>query len=119
MCIRDSAREACSSFGADWSVKKEGPGALICTKGSTTVGSNCDSVDTWRLVVWKYGSADPFDPANEGQYSTYAGYFYGGHKPCTNGDNLGEGYPWTDEQRSIGRILNGNVAVPHDHLVSI
>ena len=90
----ETARQACTAFGADWSVKKEGSGSLICTKGGTSAGSNCASIDTWRVVVWLDGYGDPYDSAHEGQFSTYAGYYYGGHDPCQYGDNLGVGYSW-------------------------
>ena len=90
----EDARAACLSFGADWSVKKEGSGSLICTKGSTGAGQNCNSIDTWRAVVWEDGYGDPQDTATDGKFSTHAGYYYGGTDPCQYGDNLGEGYPW-------------------------
>ena len=92
----EDARAACISFG-DWSVKKEGSGSLICTKGSTSGGSQCNSIDTWRVVVWEDGYGTPYDSNYaSAQYSTHAGYYYGGLNPCAYGDNLGEGYPWAD-----------------------
>ena len=87
----EDARKACTTeFGEDWSVKQEGSGALICTKGNTSQSLDCNTIDTWRLVVWKNGSPVPW--YSEISYSTFAGCFYGGHKPCNKGDNLGTGY---------------------------
>ena len=90
----DSARRACKSFGSDWKVDKESSGALICTKGSKGAGDNCDACDTWRLVVWKDGSKDP--KCDSYTYTTYAGYYYGGHEPCVCGDNLRQGNLWDE-----------------------
>ena len=54
---------------------------------------NCESIAFWRAVVWKDGYGDPFYYM---QYTTRAGHYYGGHDPCQNGDNLGEGIPWAE-----------------------
>ena len=90
----ETARQACTAFGADWRVKKEGSGSLICTKGGTSAGANCNSIDTWRVVVWLDGYGDPLG-VYQGQYNTHAGYYYGGHKDCQSGpDSLGVGYSW-------------------------
>ena len=55
--------------------------------------TNCESIAFWRAVVWKDGYGDPFYHI---KYSTQAGYYYGGHDPCQNGDNMGVGIRWTD-----------------------
>ena len=91
----EDARAACIAFASGWSVKKEGPGSLICTDGAVA-SANCASIDKWRAVVWKNGYGDPYDTDNEGKFSTQAGYYYGGHDPCQYGDNLGAGYSWNN-----------------------
>ena len=90
----ESARRACVLFGSDWKVVKEGSGSLVCSKGNTGVGANCNSCDTWRVVVWKDGSPDPHYDSKT--YSTFAGYYYGGHDPCSTEDTLGQGYLWNE-----------------------
>ena len=73
----------------------EGTGSLICTKGSTSSGSNCNSCGTWRVLVWKNGSGDPYAP--EKTFNTHAGYYYGGHNPCGyEEESHGQGYPWDE-----------------------
>ena len=46
---------------------------------------NCDSCDTWRLIVFISGSNEH----GPGSSSTTAGSYYGGHSPCKRpGDNF-------------------------------
>ena len=77
---------ACKSFGSEWTVNKEVEGALVCRIKSCDYGcgNNCDSCDTWRLVVWMDGSNE----YGRNSFSTKEGYVYGGHSPCKSGDNL-------------------------------
>ena len=63
--------------------------SLVCTKGIQW-NSNCNNCDTWRLLVWEDGGHEyePGSNYNGVQISTEAGKYYGGHSPCTSGDNF-------------------------------
>merc|ERR1711997_667653 len=78
------ARDYCASLGGEWSVEWESDRSVICTTRSS--GNNCDSCDTWRLLVWENGGTD-MSP-NGQTYETVAGKYYAGHHPCQGGWNL-------------------------------
>ena len=82
----DMAKVNCRSFGSEWDVNKETSGSIVCTKNRNTWHRNCNSCDTWRLLVVMSGS----DEYGTGSKSTHAGSYYGGHSPCEGGDNQ----PW-------------------------
>ena len=100
--LREAAREACKAFGADWCVGKEGFGSLECHTSCDKWYHICGTTDNYRIVVWEDGYGNPSDVdgyggTQQGQFSTTAGYYYGGQNPCAWGDNLGEGYPWLED----------------------
>ena len=78
------ARNICRDFGSGWSIKKELATSLICTKGHVSEDENCNTCETWRMIVWEDGGKD--HTCSE-TVSTKAGKIYGGHPPCTCGDN--------------------------------
>ena len=78
------AKVNCQSFGSEWDVARETSGSIVCTKNGIGWKNNCDSCDTWRLLVFESGS----DEHGTGSKSTLAGSYYGGHSPCEHGDNL-------------------------------
>ena len=78
------AKVNCQLFGSEWDVAHETSGSIVCTKNGIGWGNNCDSCDTWRLLVFKKGS----DEHGTGSKSTHTGSYYGGHSPCGTGDNL-------------------------------
>ena len=81
------AKVNCQLFGSEWDVAYETSGSIVCTKNGIGWGNNCDSCDTWRLLVFESGS----DEHGTGSKSTLAGSYYGGHSPCGgSGNNL----PW-------------------------
>ena len=59
-------------------------GSLVCTKDGLSPEMNCSSCAEWRLLVWEQG-ADEHGPNS---FSTLPFEYYGGHDPCTTGDNL-------------------------------
>ena len=82
---KSGATKACLAM-TGWSVKWTSPKSLVCTKGGTSSGSDCNRCDTWRLLVWSDGGRDQ---AHGGQtYQTKAGKTYSGHNPCKTGWNL-------------------------------
>ena len=85
-----AATKACLNFGMEWRVSKTTPEALICTKESTHPGDNCDTCDTWRLLVLKDGGYDTAIGPHSYPFpvSTVSGSYYGGHSPCVSGDNF-------------------------------
>ena len=80
----EKAKFHCRSFGSEWDVAKETSGSIVCTKNSVEWYYHCLSCDFWRLIVFKSGS----DEYGTGSQSTHTGSYYGGHSPCTTGDNL-------------------------------
>ena len=90
---------ACQKFGQGWKVNKNAKvnkrGAMICTKDETVPHDSCNDCQTWRMIVWKDGA---HTDKNDKHYSTQAGKYYGGHQPCTAGDNYRScgrwGPPW-------------------------
>ena len=89
------ARIHCTRFGAEWGVDKETSGSIVCTRNGVRWNSNCNSCDTWRLIVFKSGS----DEYGTGSMSTAAGSYYGGHSPCTGGDNFPLCGYWPNSRR--------------------
>ena len=77
------AKVNCQLFGSEWDVAHETSGSIVCTKNGIGWGNNCDSCDTWRLLVFESGS----DEYGTGSKSTHAGSYYGGHSPCHYEDN--------------------------------
>lgn len=86
-----SARAACKQFGAAWSVDKVTDGSLVCTKDDTRWENNCDTCNTWRLIVWKDGGIEYTKgtswynaraKASKFHFTTKAGKYYAGHDPC-------------------------------------
>ena len=100
-----SAIHACQKFGNDWKVRKVLDRALVCTKGSTRWSQNCNSCETWRLVVWEDGGWDEnkgwsrtYKGKTTGPFysmSTVAGKYYGGANPCRRGDYFPLCGEWT------------------------
>jgi len=86
------AVQRCSSFGSGWSVVRTSDKSITCAKSPTTSGSNCDTCDSWRLLVFQNGGTDQ-SPGGQ-TYQTKAGYYYGGHSPCQSGWNLPECGLW-------------------------
>ena len=80
----NDAIQACTGFGSGWGVAKLNEGSLVCTKDGRSWKSDCNSCESWRLLVWEQG-ADEFG-ANS--FSTSPNKYYGGHTPCELGDNL-------------------------------
>ena len=80
------AAQACNDFGNGWSVNVVRDGALICTLNSVTWKNNCNTCDTWRMVVWKNGAHEYAADQNYNydgiHLSTTAGKYYGGHENC-------------------------------------
>jgi len=74
----DRAMEQCKAFGNEWGVDKKTNGSVVCTKNGMEWWYNCDSCDTWRLIVFISGSNE-YGP---GSLSTTAGSYYGGRSPC-------------------------------------
>jgi len=79
-----SARDACAAWGGSWSVVWTSDRSLICA--TVSAGNNCNTCDSWRLMVWENGGTD-MSP-NGQAYATEAGHYYGGHNPCVSGWNL-------------------------------
>lgn len=77
--------------------------SLICLCCGASFYNDCNSCDTWRMLVWEDGGVDPADswshnygPVPPPPYRTNAGKYYAGHKPCTGGcNNLPECGTWT------------------------
>ena len=83
-------------------------GALVCTLNSLAWKKNCKGCDVWRMVVWKDGAHErPAGyPHYHGiQFSTQAGMYYGGHNPCTNGDNFELCGEWPHNFGKISQFL--------------
>ena len=86
-----SATSACQNFGSDWSVDRIQSNALVCTTRGVRWLDNCNDCATWRMIVWQDGGrADD----TEGQLSTVAGKYYGGHSPCYGVDNFQDCGVW-------------------------
>lgn len=84
------AKSQCRSYGGGWSVKHIDRkwGALFCLKGGTSLGSNCNRCDTYRIVAWKSGAGDQRGCGHQIRYNTMAGYIYPSHvSPCACGAN--------------------------------
>lgn len=83
------ATRACQNFGNGWSVARTTNKALVCTKNSVSWHANCNSCETWRLLVWKSGGYEFYDNDQYHGYlvSTVPGRYYGGRQPCAHGDN--------------------------------
>jgi hypothetical protein len=60
-------------------------GNIVCTIDGRSPANNCDTCDTYAMVVWVNGSPERYCP---GAYSTVAGAVYSAHTPCECGDNL-------------------------------
>lgn len=82
------ARLYCETLGSEWSVKHvDVKGSLYCLKGTTPTGSDCNSCDTYRIVVWKDGAGETMNDSGSYPFNTVAGTVYGGHKPCKKGSD--------------------------------
>lgn len=82
-----AALDYCNSLGG-FSVPNGGQaagGRLYCTKNIST-GSDCSTCSDYRMIVWQT-NAKPLYCTNF-TYSTQIGNVYGGHNPCSCGDNL-------------------------------
>ena len=95
------ARNKCKSWGwkvawdgKSWGRNKWKSKSIICTKpGRASAGSNCNRCDTWRMMAFTNGGGD-MSPGGGG-YSTSAGYYYCGHRPCRSSrTNLPYGGAW-------------------------
>jgi len=75
---------ACDAMG--WIVGWINDAALICTAPGTSHDDDCNSCDTWRLLVWEDGGRDRIHGGEK--YYTKAGRAYGGHSPCKQGWSL-------------------------------
>ena len=64
----DLAKVMCRSFGSEWGIARETTGSILCTKNGKGAYYDCDSCDTWRLLVFKSGS----DEYGTGSISTKA-----------------------------------------------
>merc|ERR1711937_709521 len=80
------AKDVCVAMG--WTVNEVSAngGAIVCTSPGTSSGANCNTCDTWRLMVFVDGGQDQ-SPGGEA-YDTVAGSYYSGHTPCSSGNNL-------------------------------
>jgi len=78
------AIDACDSMG--WTVGWIHDVSLICTAPGTSHDDDCNSCDTWRLLVWEDGGRDRIHGGEK--YYTKAGRAYGGHSPCKQGWSL-------------------------------
>ena len=85
------AKDACKRFGPDWSFGRVTNVSLSCVKHPHSLENNCDGCMTYRILVWKDGA----DDRGPGNFSTFAGKFYGGHSPCTYEDNMPICGDWT------------------------
>ena len=94
----NDARVACIQFGTGWNVAKVSVGALVCTKDGHPAGLSCFDCQKWRLLVWDDGEDDKSkgDSGDQQGLSTKAGSYYGGHTPCTVGDNFPLCGQWAD-----------------------
>ena len=88
-----SAESYCGSLGSTWSIgyTDAGGGSLYCLKDGTTSDSNCDSCDTYRIVVWKDGGGETKHDTTSYPFNTIAGNVYSAHTtPCSyTPDSLG------------------------------
>ena len=88
-----AAEAYCNSLGSTWSIgyTDAGGGSLYCLKDGTTSDSNCDSCDTYRIVVWKDGGGETKHDTTSYPFNTIAGNVYSAHTtPCSyTPDSLG------------------------------
>ena len=87
---QSGATKACHGFGNGWDVAKVSDGALVCTLSGVQWDNTCNGCNDWRLLTWIDGSNEyrkgEFSFYDNFPLSTKAGKYYGGHKPCENGD---------------------------------
>ena len=80
----EKATKACKTMG--WTVGWIGDKSLICTAPGISYDNDCNSCETWRLLVWEDGGRDRLHGGEK--YNTKAGRSYGGHNPCKEGWSL-------------------------------
>ena len=90
----EKAENACKALGEDWKISRKTQGSLVCSTVSHY--QNCQSCDSWRLLVWENGFCDRLQPSKCRFNTTRSGNFYCGYEPCETGD-LKYGGKWFQE----------------------
>ena len=80
----ERAENACKAFGEDWKISRKTQGSLVCS--TVAHYQNCQSCDSWRLLVWENGFCDRLVASKCRFNTTRSGNFYCGYEPCKTGD---------------------------------